>query len=261
MQIEILDPRDCTRWKYTDRSSFEFGDTNALAEDIAANGQINPIFVRPLAGNSKFKYEVIAGSRRLQACLNANLMINAIIADVPDSKAATIQIKENEQIPLSEFSKGIAFSKLKDDNKLTQEQLAEIIGCSRKKVHSLLAFAKVDNKVWQAVGNMSKVSAKSAEVILALSKKSDAHKEALIEIAEEIKKGAGHRRIAKMIEDILSSGTKRIDEELIKSTSGQILAKWKDGKLYFAKDLQLDKKKFNKMLIDFFNIENQRDKL
>jgi ParB family transcriptional regulator, chromosome partitioning protein len=256
MQIITLDPRECTRWKYADRSPFEFGDTNALAEDITANGQISPIFVRPLVGNPKFNYEVIAGSRRLQACLNANIMINAIVADVPDDKAATIQIKENEQIPLSEFSKGIAFAKLKEANTLTQEQLAEIIGCSRKKVHSLLSFAKVDNKVWQAVGNMSKVSAKSAEVILALSKKSNAHKEILIEIAEEIRKGAGHRRITKMVEGMLSGQSKGAEEELIESLSGQILAKWKDGKLYFAKDLKLDKKKFNQMLIDFFNLEN-----
>ena len=257
MQIIKLDPRDCTRWKYADRSLFEFGDTNTLAEDITANGQISPIFVRPLVDNPKFKYEVIAGSRRLQACLNANLMINAIVADVSDAKAATIQIKENEQIPLSEFSKGIAFSKLKEDNTLTQEQLAEIIGCSRKKVHSLLSFAKVDNKIWQAVNNMSKVSAKSAEIILALSKKSNAHKETLIEIAEEIRKGAGHRRIAKMVEDILSGQTKGAEEELIESPTGQVLAKWKDGKLYFAKDLKLDKNRFNKMLVDFFNIENK----
>ena len=115
MKIETLDPRDCTRWKYADRSSFEFGDTNALADDIRANGQINPVFARPLVDNPKFKYEVIAGSRRLQACLNGNLMINAIITDASDDKAATIQIKENDQIPLSEFSKGIAFSKLKKD--------------------------------------------------------------------------------------------------------------------------------------------------
>ena len=87
MKIVKLDPRACTRWKYADRSSFEFGDTNSLADDIKANGQITPIFVRELKNDPKFKYEVIAGSRRFQACLNANLMIDAIITDVSDSKA------------------------------------------------------------------------------------------------------------------------------------------------------------------------------
>ena len=34
MEVIEIDPRLCTRWKYADRNSFEFGDTNILAEDI-----------------------------------------------------------------------------------------------------------------------------------------------------------------------------------------------------------------------------------
>lgn len=256
MEIVTLDPRDCTRWKYADRSSFEFGDTNSLAEDIRANGQITPVFARHLPNNPKFKYEIIAGSRRLQACLNANLMLSAIITDASDDKAAIIQIKENDQIPLSEFSKGMSFAKMKKDNKLTQEQLAEIIGCSRKKVHGLLAFAKVDSKIWQAVNNMSKVSSRSAETILTISNKSKQHKEALIEIAEEIRKGAGHTRIDKLATAIISGETQGANEELIETPSGQVLAKWKDGKLHFAKGIEVDKIKLNKMLISFFNAQD-----
>jgi ParB family chromosome partitioning protein len=104
---------------------------------------------------------------------------------------------------------------------------------------------------------MSKVSARSAETILALSKKSITHKEALIEIAEEIRKGAGSVRIEKLVNEILNGEFGKEEEEIITNTSGQVLAKWKDGKLYFAKDLKLDKNKFNKMLVDFFNIENK----
>ena len=255
MKIVKLDPRACTRWKYADRSSFEFGDTNSLADDIKANGQITPIFVRELKNDPKFKYEVIAGSRRFQACLNANLMIDAIITDVSDSKAVAIQIKENDKIPLSEFSKGIAFAKLKEDSKLTQEQLAEIVGCSRKKIHSLLAFSKIDKAIWSAVGNMSKISIRSAETILTLANKSNRHKEALIEIAEDIRKGAGCRRIETMVADIISGKTKNADEEIIESSSGQVIGKWKAGKLHFAKDIDFDRKKLNKMLVGFFKAQ------
>ena len=34
MQIIEINPRDCTRWKYADRSHFEFGNTGSLSEDI-----------------------------------------------------------------------------------------------------------------------------------------------------------------------------------------------------------------------------------
>ena len=62
MEIIKIDPRLCTRWKYADRNSFEFGDINLLAEDIKLNGQINPIYVRPIKDDSKFKYEVIVAT-------------------------------------------------------------------------------------------------------------------------------------------------------------------------------------------------------
>jgi len=252
MEIIEIDPRVCKRWQYADRNSFEFGDTNLLAEDIKRNGQITPVFVRTLKGNDKFKYEVIAGSRRLQACLAADLPIKAILTNVSDIEAATIQIKENEQLGLSEFSRGLSFAKLKQDGKLTQEQLAKIAGCSRKKIQNLLAFEKIDKAIWNAVVNMSKVSARSAETILTLSKKSTAHKEALIEIAEEIKKGAGSIRIEKLVDEILNSESGKQEKQIITNHAGQVLAVWKKDSIFFSKNTNVDKKKLNKLLVEFF---------
>jgi len=256
MEVIELDPRVCTRWKYADRSSFEFGESSIFAEDIKRNGQITPVAVRPLENNDKFQYEVIAGSRRLQACLTANIPIKAIVYNVSDKEAVAIQIKENEKFTISDYSKGVSYAKLKQDGKLTQEQLAEIAGCSKRKIQKLLAFEKIDQDIWNAVHNMSKVSAKSAETILVISRKSLQHKEALIEIAEEIRKGAGNLKIERLVNEILVGDEQGEQEELIHNASGQVLAKWKAGKLHFAKNLNLDKKKFNKMLINFFHAQN-----
>ena len=155
---------------------------------------------------------------------------------------------------MSEFSKGLSYAKLKEDGKLTQEQLAEILSCSRKKVQNLLCFAKVDKSIWDAVANMSKVSARSAETILSLSKKSPAHKEALIEIAEEIRKGAGCARIEKLVDEVLNGSFSTNETEVISSPSGQTIAAWKKGSLVFSKNIKIDKLKFNKMLVEFFKI-------
>ena len=76
---DYINPKDCRRWQYADRSSFEMGDLFLLAEDIKQNGQIEPIIVRSLKGSSELKYEVIAGSRRWQACLQHNLPLKAIV--------------------------------------------------------------------------------------------------------------------------------------------------------------------------------------
>jgi ParB family chromosome partitioning protein len=251
MEIIKIDPRTCTRWKYADRNSFEFGDINLLAEDIKRNGQVTPIHVRPIENNSQFKYEVIAGSRRLQACLTAGINIDAIVVQISDTEAATIQIKENEKIALSEYSKGIFYAKLKTDGKLNQEQLAEIVGCSRRKMQSYLSFAKIDQDIWTAVNNMSRVSARAADTILAISKKSTAHKKAIIDIAEEIRKGAGTRRIEKLAHEIMNIKELQPDQ-LLTLPSGQIIGSWKKNSFVFSENLPFNKEEMTNVLIDFF---------
>lgn len=256
MEIIEVNPRDCIRWKYADRSLFEYGDTNLLAEDIKRNGQIEPVFLRPLRGG-EFKYEVIAGNRRFQACLNAGLLMKGVVYDVPDDRAAIIQVKENEHIALSDYSKGMSYARLAQDNKFTQEQLAEIAGVGRRKMQNLLCFAKVDQDIWDNVANMSKVSAKSAETILALSKKSSLHKEALINAAEEIRKGAGGKRIEQMVNLSLAEKNKGKEdktgsEDCLTLPSGQVIGEWRGTRFVFEKDARFDKAKMNKHLAKFF---------
>jgi ParB family chromosome partitioning protein len=63
MEIQSIDPKQCKRWKFADRSDFEFGKIWELAEDIKRNGQIDPAIIRPVK-DPEYRYEVIAGSRR-----------------------------------------------------------------------------------------------------------------------------------------------------------------------------------------------------
>jgi len=251
MEIVEIDPRECTRWKLANRSSFEFGNTNLLAEDIKRNGQIEPVFVRKLK-NNKFKYEVIAGSRRLQACLNANLFLKAIVCNMSDREAAITQIKENENLALSDYSKGVFFAKLQKELDISQSKLAELAGCSRHKMISYLYFAKIDSSIWDSVGNMSRISARSAETIYLLSKKSDKHKEALIEISDEIKKGAGGNRIEKLVNNVILGDKLEVEEETIQSPDGIVFACWKRGRLCLSKNVNIDRKKMSSYLLDFF---------
>jgi ParB/RepB/Spo0J family partition protein len=87
MSLKELNPKECRRWKYADRSSFEMGDLFLLAEDIKQNGQIEPVIVRPIEESGDIKYEVIAGSRRWQACLQHNLPLKVIIHNLNDKEA------------------------------------------------------------------------------------------------------------------------------------------------------------------------------
>jgi ParB family chromosome partitioning protein len=252
MQIIEINPRDCTRWKYADRSHFEFGNTGSLSEDIKENGQVEPVIVRPLL-NSEYKYEIIAGSRRFQACFNAGLMLKAVIRDVSDEEAAIIQIKENEHISICDYSKGIYYAKLMKDKKITQDKLSQVIGCSRHKLNSYLCFAKVSDTIWKAVGNTSKVSAKTAETMYAFEKNGKAYVDALIDLDEEIRKGTGTHRLTRMVNAIIvGEDSEIIEDGVIKLPSGAIIGTWKNNNLKLAKHLNIDQDKFIKHLIKFF---------
>ena len=180
-------------------------------------------------------------------------MLKAYICDVSDKEASIIQEKENDKFPISDYSKGISYHKMQEGLSLTQSELTAMLGLSKRKLQNYLSFAKVDASIWDAVSNMSKVSAKSAETIQLLSRKSIKHKEALIEIAEDIKKGMGSRKIEQMVSNIIMGSKVEKNYESIESDDGVLLASWENNKLRFSKNINFDKKKIAKLLIEFFS--------
>lgn len=146
MEVITVNSRECTRWPLADRSGFEFGDLHSLAEDIKKNGQIEPILARP-SQNKDYKYEVITDSRRWKACLEADIPLIAIIKPLTDARAAIAQIKENQKLSLSDYSKGMSYSGLITGNVLTISELSQSLNCSKAKLHNFLSFAKVPGEV------------------------------------------------------------------------------------------------------------------
>ncbi len=251
MKIFTLNPRDCTRWHYADRSFFEFGDISALAEDIKRNGQIEPVIVRK-SRNSNYQYEVIAGSRRWKACLEANLQLKAILHDVSDEQATIIQIKENQSLDLCDYSKGVYYSKILQDQKISQEKLIQNLNFSKRKLQYFLCFNKVPQAIWNAVGNMSKVSSRTAYTIYTLSKNQQCVP-ILIELAEEIRKGIGCTRLENLVNQILlGKGSDALKSKTITMPSGVIIGSWKNNTIKLSKDLNIDQDKFLQYLAKFF---------
>lgn len=255
MELKTVSPRDCGRWDLADRSFDEYGDIFKLANDIKRNGQVEPILVRPIKSN-EYKYEVIAGARRWKACLETDQPINVIVQPLSDSQAIIAQIRENEKLKLSDYSKGLSYSKMIDSNHISIADLSSVLGCSKAKLHNYLSFARIPAKILQSIGKKDKISSRSAATILALSKKNAQYTSALIEIAEEISLGAGSSTIEKLVNNIIVGGEQKTEEVLVQNAAGQVLAKWKNGKLHFAKDVELDKKKFNQMIVSFFDADN-----
>lgn len=252
MEVVTVDPKKCIRWKLADRSGFEFGDIHALAQDILKNGQIEPVLLRK-SPEKEDSFEVIAGSRRWMACHNAGIPLKGIIQNLTDSQAAIAQIKENQHLGLCDYSKGIYYARVLKEQTMTHAQLAEVVGYSRAKFENFLTFEKVSDRIWEAVGNISKVTSRTSATIYALSKNGEIYEEALILLAEEIRKGMGcntlEKRVLALVHD--NDQTTHLESKII-LPSGKLIATWTKQGLQFSKEVSLDQNEISQLLVEYF---------
>ena len=248
-KIKIISPRECRNWQYDDRAGFEYGDIYSLGLDIKSNGQIEPVVVRNYSDKG-IKYEVIAGSRRWKACLEMELPLLARIVELEDEDAALYQIKENDKYPVSDYSKGLNFSQLLEAQITTIERIAQMQNCSKQKVYDFLAFSNVPVKIWNAVIDMSKVSSRSAKTIYALSNKGEQYINALIDIAEEIRKGAGAKKIEALVTNIVSGELPEIESRKeILNKKGDIIGYWVKNGIAFNNNVTIDQSKLEEAIV------------
>ena len=254
MNVITVDPKNCHRWKYADRSGFEFGDIYALAQDISKNGQIEPVLLRTTKASQDVQYEVIAGSRRWKACLEAALPLKGIVVDLSDEEAAIAQIKENQKVSICDYSRGIYYAKVLKEMNLTHSQLSELIGCSRSKLENFLAFEKIPQRIWEVVNNPSRVSSRTAATIYALSQKGEEFISALIDLAEEIRKGIGCRTLEQKVQEILYGAPTAIEfQKEITLPSGLSLGRWTKKGIEFSSEIPLNENEIEAHLIQYFD--------
>ncbi len=93
-RLVYLAPEKVDPSPYQARREFEPDCLAELADSIRENGLLQPITVRKFEGH----YQLIAGERRLRACIMANIhQIPAILYDQTDEQAAALGLLENIQ--------------------------------------------------------------------------------------------------------------------------------------------------------------------
>ncbi|MBW3166678.1 ParB/RepB/Spo0J family partition protein [Ferrimonas balearica] len=117
-----------------------------LASSIKAQGVIQPIIVRQLAGD---RYEIIAGERRWRAAQMAGLdTVPCLIKQVEDNAAVAIALIENiQREDLNAMEEAIALKRLADEFELTHAQVAEAVGKSRATVTNLMRLNSLNEEV------------------------------------------------------------------------------------------------------------------
>ncbi len=134
------------------RRVFEQAALVELANSIRQKGIVQPILVRPRAGQST-RFELIAGERRWRAAQIAQLhVVPAIVRDFTDAQAYEVALVENvHRSDLSAIEEAQGYQKLLDHHQYTQEQLSEMIGKSRSHITNLLRLLNLPEKVQEMV--------------------------------------------------------------------------------------------------------------
>jgi ParB family chromosome partitioning protein len=134
------------RGRYQPRREFDPDALRELADSIARQGVLQPIVVRPVAGE---RYEIVAGERRWRAAEQAGLAdIPVVVRDVDEQTALAIALIENIQrenlAPLEEAG---ALHRLQEEFGLTHQEVAEAVGKSRTTVTNLLRLLELGAEV------------------------------------------------------------------------------------------------------------------
>ena len=134
------------RGKYQPRRDMDPAALEELASSIKAQGVMQPIVVRPIAGG---RFEIIAGERRWRASQQAGLeRIPAMVREVPDEAAIAMALIENiQREDLSPIEEAVALQRLQQEFELTQQQVADAVGKSRATVTNLLRLIALPEEI------------------------------------------------------------------------------------------------------------------
>ncbi len=135
------------RGRYQPRIEIKEDALAQLAASIKAQGVVQPIVVRPIAGRDR--YELVAGERRWRASQRAGLdSIPALVKAIPDHAALSVALIENiQREQLNPLEEAVALRRLAEEFAMSHQAVAEAIGRSRAAVSNLLRLLELDTEV------------------------------------------------------------------------------------------------------------------
>jgi ParB family chromosome partitioning protein len=150
------------------RTSFNEAALAELANSIKANGVMQPVTVRAIAGG---RYQLIMGERRWRASkIAGKTTIPALVAHANDEQVMEMTIVENlQREDLNPMEEARAFEQLSSVFKMTQEQMALRTGKDRASIGNYTRLLKLPLTI-QAYVETGKLSVGHAKVVLRLEK-------------------------------------------------------------------------------------------
>lgn len=241
LKINEIEPN-----KNQPRKDFDEEKLRQLAESIKHHGVVQPVIVK----KSGDAYNIVAGERRWRAARIAGLdTIPAIVGDYDDRQVMEIALIENlQREDLNPIEESEAYEKLINEFKLTQEDLAGIIGKSRPYIANALRLNKLEDEIKDFVRN-NLLSGGHARALLALENKNDR-----LKLANEIiKKGLSVRETEFLVKNYTLMEGKARRTRKQKKSEEIVYLEDKLKKIWGTKvQLQANKKR-GKIIIEYYS--------
>ncbi|CUU51186.1 ParB/RepB/Spo0J family partition protein [Clostridium beijerinckii] len=233
------------------RKLFDSEKIAELAESIKAHGVIQPLILRELKND---KYIIVAGERRWRAAKMVGLKeVPAIIMELSDKDILEISLIENiQRQDLNPIEEALAYRKLLNDFKITQEELSKRIGKSRVAIANTMRLMNLDERVQQYIIE-SIITEGHGRVLLSINDKQKQYEIAQQVIDEKLSVRELERLIKRINDDI--------EKEKNNENIGEVNLYYKEIKNqlqnYFGTKVNiLNKKNKGKIEIEYYSEED-----
>jgi ParB family chromosome partitioning protein len=152
------------------RSAVEPERLAELAASIRESGIVQPILVRRRGD----RYQIIAGERRWRAAVQLGLArVPVTVREVPDERLLELALVENiQREELTPLEEALAFQRLHDEFRLTQEEIARRVGRDRSTVANTVRLLRLPRELRDLVARGA-LDAGHARALLALDRAED----------------------------------------------------------------------------------------
>ena len=198
--------------KYQPRTQMDSESLQELADSIRAQGLMQPILAREVAGG----YEIIAGERRWRAAQLAGLTeVPVLVREVADDAVAAMALIENiQREDLNAIDEAHGLQRLIQEFGMTHDAVAQAVGKSRAAVSNLLRLLNLSRPV-QDMLTAGLIEMGHARALLPL------HATQQRELAHEIEtRGLSvrevERRVARLKEQPAAKPAKQVSRDLLR---------------------------------------------
>lgn len=155
---------------YQPRVEFKDEKISELAQSIEKNGLLQPVLVRKIESG----YELIAGERRLRAVKSLGwVRVTCNVREATDQQMAVLALIENlQREDLDPIEKARAFKDLSEKNKMSQEQIAEMIGVDRSTIANFIRLLSLPEKIKEGVSRGT-ITMGHARALLSVESRND----------------------------------------------------------------------------------------